>query len=154
LTNASVVSVEINKQQEIAAKTEIEIDEARVGYKPIAETTSGLFFCIQDLANINAMYQYSLPFFVHLFNMSIDEAEPSDELEERSGFLKKEFLSSLYRNICRSLFEQDKPIFSMMLTFKLLDMKGELNAEELRFLITGGVSLGEELPECPAFWMS
>jgi dynein heavy chain len=154
LTNASVVSVEINKQQEIAAKTEIEIDEARIGYKPIAETTSGLFFCIQDLANINAMYQYSLPFFVHLFNMAIDDAEPSEDLEERIGFLNKEFLSSLYRNICRLFFEQDKPIFSMLLTFKLLDMKGELNPADLRFLITGGVSLGEELPECPAFWMS
>jgi hypothetical protein len=42
----------------------------------------------------------------------------------------------------------------MLLNFKLLDMKGELNQADLRFLITGGVSLGEELPECPAFWMS
>ena len=86
--------------------------------------------------------------------MSIDDAEPSEELEERIGFLNKEFLSSLYRNICRSLFEQDKPIFSMLLTFKLLEMKGELIAADLRFLLTGGVSLGGEVPECPAFWMT
>jgi dynein heavy chain, axonemal len=154
LTNASKVSVEINAMQEIAAKTEIEIDEARIGYKPIAMTTAGLFFCIQDLAFINNMYQYSLPFFVHLFNFAIDEAEKSDELETRIVYLNKEFLSSLYRNICRSLFEVDKPIFSMMLTFKLLDMKKELNATDLRFLLTGGVSLGAEYPECPATWMT
>jgi len=154
LTNASKVSVEINAMQENAAKTEIEIDEARIGYKPIAMTTAGLFFCIQDMAFINTMYQYSLPFFVHLFNFAIDEAEKSDELEVRIGYLNKEFLSSLYRNICRSLFEVDKPIFSMLLTFKLLDMKGELNATDLRFLLTGGVALGAVYPECPATWMT
>lgn len=107
-------------------------------------TTSGLFFCIQELAFIDPMYQYSLPFFVQLFRGAIDEAKPSDELEERLEFLKEEFLASLYRNICRSLFEKDKPIFSMMLTFKLLDMKGELNGVDLRFLLTGGVSTGTD----------
>jgi hypothetical protein len=32
----------------------------------------------------------------------------------------------------------------MMLTFKLLDMKGELNGVDLRFLLTGGVSTGSD----------
>ena len=83
LSNASIVSVEINKQQETATKTEEDIDTARTEYKPIALRTSGLFFCIQDLAFIDPMYQYSLPFFVQLFNFAIDEAKPSEELEER-----------------------------------------------------------------------
>jgi len=154
LTNASVVSVQINQQQEIAAKTEIEIDEARIGYQPIAQRTSGLFFCIQDLAFIDPMYQYSLPFFVQLFNSAIDDAKPSDELLERIEFLNEEFLASLYRNICRSLFEKDKPIFSMLLTFKLLDMAGEMNQQDLRFLLTGGVSLGDQIPPVPCDWLS
>lgn len=154
LSNASVVSVQINQQQEVAAKTEVEIDEARIGYQPIARRTSGLFFCIQDLAFIDPMYQYSLPFFVALFNAAIDDATPSEELEERLVFLNEEFLNSLYRNICRSLFEKDKPIFSMLLTFKLLDMAGELNQNDLRFLLTGGVPSGEEVPENPAPWLS
>jgi dynein heavy chain len=56
LSNASVVSVEINKQQEVATKVEEEIDNARSEYKTIALRTSGLFFCIQDLAFIDPMY--------------------------------------------------------------------------------------------------
>lgn len=36
LQNAKVVSDDINKKQAIAEKTEIEIDEARTGYKPAA----------------------------------------------------------------------------------------------------------------------
>lgn len=41
-------------------ETEMKIDTARMGYTPIAEHSSVLFFCITDLANIEPMYQYSL----------------------------------------------------------------------------------------------
>ena len=56
LENANIVSADINKKQAIAEKTEIEIDEAREGFKPVAQRTSGLFFCISDLANIVPTY--------------------------------------------------------------------------------------------------
>ena len=118
------MSDDINKKQAIAEKTEIEIDEARTGYKPVAMKTSGLFFCISDLANIDPMYQYSLDFFKQLFVQAIMSSEKSDDLEERLGFLNKEFLESLYRNICRSLFAKDKLIFSCLLTIKLMEMQG------------------------------
>jgi len=67
LSAASALSAEIEKKQEIAKVTEVEIDEAREGYKPIALRTAGLFFCIQDMCQIDPMYQYSLPFFTLLF---------------------------------------------------------------------------------------
>lgn len=148
------MSDDINQKQVKAEKTEKEIDETRAGYRPVAMRSSGLFFCISDLANIDPMYQYSLDFFKALFTKAIKESEKSDELDERLGFLNKEFLESLYRNICRSLFEKDKMIFSMLLTLKIMDMDGELDQEMLKFLLTGGVSLGEELPENPTSWMS
>lgn len=69
--------------QEIAEATEVKIDEARLGYKPIAIHSSILFFSITDLANIEPMYQYSLAWFVNLFVNSIDNAEKSDNLEAR-----------------------------------------------------------------------
>jgi len=99
------------------------------------------------------MYQYSLEFYKQLFDTAIKNSEKSEELEERIDFLNKEFLESLYRNICRSLFEKDKLLFSFLLTIKLMDMEGEIDHDDLRFLLTGGVSLGEELPDCPAAWM-
>jgi dynein heavy chain len=67
LSAASVLTIEIEKKQEIAKVTEEEIDESRIGYKPIALRTAGLFFCIQDMCLIDPMYQYSLPFFALLF---------------------------------------------------------------------------------------
>jgi len=71
LSQASLLSVEVAKKKENAAKTEAEIETAREEYRPVALRTSGLFFCIQDLAFIDPMYQYSLPFFVNLFDMAI-----------------------------------------------------------------------------------
>jgi dynein heavy chain, axonemal len=116
--------------------------------------SSGLFFCISDLANIDPMYQYSLDFFKVLFVTAIVNSEKSEDLEERLGFLNKEFLESLYRNICRSLFEKDKMVFSMLLTVKLMEMAGEMDSASFRFFLTGGVSLGDKLPDNPTNWLS
>lgn len=154
LSAAAVLTVEIEKKQEIAKVTEAEIDESRISYKPIALRTSGLFFCIQDLCLVDPMYQYSLPFFTNLFVSAIADAPLAEELDERADNLNKEFLSSLYRNICRSLFEKDKLIFSFLLCIKLNEMSNEADMTEFKFLLTGGVALGEENPPKPAEWLS
>lgn len=75
--------------------------------------------------------------------MAIADAPLAEDIEERANNLNKEFLSSLYRNICRSLFEKDKMIFSFLLTIKLNQMANDVDMNEFRFLLTGGVSLGE-----------
>lgn len=78
-----------------------------------------------------------------------------EDLEQRLKNLNSEFLESLYRNICRSLFEKDKLIFSFLLNIKLMQMSGDIKEDQFRFLLTGGVSLGDELPPNPvADWLS
>ena len=42
--------------------------------------TAILFFCIADLANIDPMYQYSLPFFINLFKAAISKSQKSDDI--------------------------------------------------------------------------
>jgi len=61
LTASKTLSNEIAEKQKIAAETEIEIDAARKEYTSIAFICSVMYFCIADLANIDPMYQYSLP---------------------------------------------------------------------------------------------
>ena len=46
--------------------------------------------------------------------------------------------------VCQSLFEKDKLLFAFLLTSRLLlggsqAVQGAMTAEELRFLLTGGV---------------
>jgi len=154
LSAASALTAEIEKKQEAAKVIEAEIDESRLSYKPIALRTAGLFFTVQDMCQIDPMYQYSLPFFTNLFINAIQDAPLAEELEERAKNLNEEFLASLYRNICRSLFEKDKLIFSFLLSIKLNQMAGDADVGEYKFLLTGGVDLGEQWPQKPGDWIS
>jgi dynein heavy chain len=69
------------------------------------------------------MYQYSLVYFIDLFTQSIIKSEPSDVLDHRLENLKQYFLLSLYKNICRSLFEKDKLLFSFLLSIRLMEFR-------------------------------
>lgn len=55
----------------------MQIDEARLGYKPVARHVAVLFFNISELANIEPMYQYSLVWFVNLFEDAIKKVFPA-----------------------------------------------------------------------------
>ena len=63
------------KNQETGPSS-LQIDEARLGYKPVARHVAVLFFNISELANIEPMYQYSLVWFVNLFEDAIKKVIP------------------------------------------------------------------------------
>ena len=57
LSSSKVLSEEIAKKQKVASETEKEIDETRDGYRPVAVHASIIFFCINELVNLDPMYQ-------------------------------------------------------------------------------------------------
>ncbi|KAJ3286989.1 Dynein heavy chain 7, axonemal [Borealophlyctis nickersoniae] len=149
LSSSKVLANTISEKQAAAEKTEIKIDEIRIGYKPIAVHSSILFFCIAELANIEPMYQYSLVWYINLFISSIESSEKSSDLDTRLSNLRTHFTESLYCNVCRSLFEKDKLVFSLLLTIAILRARNEVDAEEWRFLITGGIGVGSSATANP-----
>jgi len=154
LKDSKTLSDEITKKQAIAEETEVNINNVRQSYSPIAYSSQILFFCIADLANIEPVYQYSLTWFINLFIMSINKSEKGRDVAKRLENLDAHFTYSLYRNVCRSLLEKDKLLFSFLLTIRVMGGKGKVDSQEWFFLLTGGVALENKNPNPAPDWLS
>ncbi|GLC56009.1 hypothetical protein PLESTB_001054700 [Pleodorina starrii] len=154
LAQSKVTSNEIAAKVSEAEATEREIDETRELYRPVALRASLLFFAISDLALVDPMYQYSLTWFISLFIRGIEEAPKAPTVELRGEALNEHFTYSLYVNICRSLFEAHKLMFSLLLTIKIRQNRGHIDGREWRFLLAGPTSSEPTQPNPAPDWLT
>ena len=146
LGSAKRISDDVNAKQAIADATSKKLDEIREGYQPTAYRSSVLFFSIAAMANIDPMYQYSLAWYVNVFIRAIEDAEQSTNLQVRLKSLIAQNTISVYRNVCRSLYEKDKLLFSFLLCTNIMRGDGLLAPDQFTFFLTGGSGL---LPDNP-----
>jgi dynein heavy chain len=153
LAHAKATSETIKGKMAEATETEQMIYEKSEEYRPVANRASLLYFCIADLCNVDPMYQYSLPWFTQLFVRGINNAPPSNELAQRLVNLNDFFTYQVYANICRSLFERHKLLFSFLLTIKILQGASQVDPLEWRFLISGMAPNKKDLPNPDSTWI-
>ena len=135
LADSKKTSRIIQEKVKVAELTQNRIAKVRQGYLPVAFRAAQLFFCIADLAGVDPMYQYSLDWYISLYESAIEQADKSKILEERLRNLNECFTYLLYKNVCRSLFEKDKLLFSFLLTTKIMSGNRTLDPAELRFFL-------------------
>ena len=74
-------------------------------------------------------------------------------LEERLASMNNHFTYSLYENVCRSLFERHKLLFSFVLTIKIMQGDNKIDVNEWRYLLSGP-SGDIPIPANPTDWIS
>eukprot|EP00659_Diplonema_papillatum_P003027 gene3027-4758_t len=154
LEKSKVKSIEINKAVEEAKETEVVIDVTRNKYRPVAFRAAILFFCVAALAAVDPMYQYSLTWFMNLFMNAIEKAEQDSDLEQRLTNLLEFFTFGFYTNVCRSLFERHKLMFSFSLCTTIIREQGNVDALEYRYLLTGTTGTGGNATNPAPDWIT
>jgi len=113
-----------------------------------------LFFCVADMANVDPMYQYSMPWFTNLFCKAIEDSEKTDVIADRLKILAEFFTYSLYENICRSLFEAHKLLFSFCVSIKILQGDNLIDPEEWRFFLSASSGSKVDAPNPDPSWVT
>lgn len=135
LETTKKMATEIELKVEEAKITSVKIDEAREQYRPCAARASLLYFVLNDLCRINAIYQFSLKAFSVVFKDALAKAEPAEKLKERVFNLLDNISFSVFMYTSRGLFECDKLIFMAQMIFQILLNADEIDSSELDFLL-------------------
>lgn len=156
LDESKVQQARIKQQLDEAEHIKQHIETVSLTFKDVAARGSSLFFVLVQIMNIDPMYQYSLTSYKNIYQNALNAAAhiPMNRKPERKAFFIDKFTELLYDNICRSLFEKDKLLFSFLLCLKI--MEPDIDQAEVRFIMTGSTSVEMEKPN-PAGeegWMS
>mmetsp|Transcript_10385 Transcript_10385/g.18281 ORF Transcript_10385/g.18281 Transcript_10385/m.18281 type:complete len:2113 (+) Transcript_10385:3522-9860(+) len=155
LATSKVASQRIEERVAEQEKTQALVQETRESYVPVAVRASALFFVISELCVVEPMYQYSLEWFINIYLLAISSAEKFDRnIQKRLTALQKQFVRILYEKVCYSLFEKDKLMFSLLLTFKSMEVDNELNHEEKNLLLLACSGTGIDMEKPNAEWLT
>lgn len=122
-----------------AEVTERSINETRENYRPAATRGSLLYFVVADLALVSPMYQYSLVYFIKMFNYCIQASEKSEDVPVRLGILSEFVTRFMFTNIQRGLFEEHKLLFVFLMCVAIFrhPSSREISDDEWNFLLRG-----------------
>ncbi|XP_012056092.1 PREDICTED: dynein heavy chain 1, axonemal-like [Atta cephalotes] len=142
-------SEEIKMKIETIELTQTDIDFTRSLYMPVANRAQILFFCIADFQRIDIMYQYSLEWFVVIFNRSISNTKINDNINERIANINENLTFAFFTNVCRSLFEKHKMHFSFLVCARILLDNGTIDPMEWQHFLTTATPI--RLPAAATF---
>eukprot|EP00930_Biecheleria_cincta_P042962 TRINITY_DN29559_c0_g2_i1.p1 TRINITY_DN29559_c0_g2~~TRINITY_DN29559_c0_g2_i1.p1 ORF type:complete len:4097 (+),score=999.81 TRINITY_DN29559_c0_g2_i1:1152-12293(+) len=137
LQESKETSTAVNARVVAAEEAAVQINKACAEYTPVATIGGILYFVVADLANINPMYQFSLLYFVRIFNSMIDKTEKNDNIDIRMQLLNHQILKGIFANVCRGLFEDNKLMSALMIATAIQRHFGEIGPAEWSLLLRG-----------------
>lgn len=91
---------QVAEKLKLGAKTAIDIDKLRDGYRPAAKLGAVLFFVLSEMSAVNSMYQYSLASYLQVFDLSLRKSLPDSILPKRLKNIMDTLTMNVYNYAC------------------------------------------------------
>lgn len=117
-----------------------EVEQVTAEYLPIAQACSSVFFILEQLNLVNHFYQFSLRFFLDIFDYALHHNPHLQGISDygaRREILLKDLFLVTYRRTSRALFYRDHVMLAVLLAQTKLRGLEDIN-EELEFLLESG----------------
>ncbi|KAI0793334.1 dynein heavy chain [Abortiporus biennis] len=133
-------AAEITRKVEETDVVMREVEQVTAEYLPLAQACSAMFFILEQLNIINHFYQFSLRFFLdifdHVLHHNVNLKGVTDYHRRREILLNDLFLT-IYRRTSRALFHKDHVMLAVLLAQVKLRGVEEIS-DELEFLLESG----------------
>lgn len=150
LANTKAKAKEVEQKLTEAAEREIEINEKREQFRPVATRGSIMYFNMTDMTLVanpitgqqsGWMYNCSLLQFLEQFDFSIRESEKCQPTSKRVDKIIQFLTYQVYRYMNRGLFERDKMMFKLMVTLKIMVIAGSILGSDVSIFLKAGSAL-------------
>ena len=94
-----------------------EIDKTSKQYEPLSLACSSIYFTIDNLHQIHFLYQFSLQFFLDIFNSLLTDVARDQEKDhaKRLTLITNNLFERSYKRISRGMLHEDKVVLALTL---------------------------------------
>ena len=119
-----------------------EVEQVTSEYLPLAQASSSIFFVLDELHLLNHFYQFSLRFFLDIFDFVLLH-NPSlngvTDPQQRLTILINDLFLNVFKRTSRTLLHSDHLTLAVLLAqVKLRGSEVEFDDREFAFLLEGG----------------
>ncbi|WVQ81477.1 hypothetical protein IAT38_003601 [Cryptococcus sp. DSM 104549] len=126
-----------------------EVEAVTGEYLPLAQACSGIYFALEQLASINHFYQFSLDYFLEIFDYILlqnPNLQGVTDLQARKAILLQDIFLTAFQRTSRSLLHTDYLVLAV--TLAKLRLRGDEGAKVLEELdavleVPSGGAVGE-----------
>jgi dynein heavy chain 1 len=95
-----------------------EVETVTAGYLPLAQYCSSIFFSLEQLSQLHHFYQFSLDFFMEIFEYVLHRNPNLANISDHTGRLDiiiNDLFNLTYTRVSKALLHDDQVVFSMAL---------------------------------------
>ncbi|CAO1616035.1 unnamed protein product [Sympodiomycopsis kandeliae] len=126
-----------------------EVEQVTSQYIPLAKACSALYFILDQLSLVSHFYQFSLRFFLDIFDFVLlhnPRLKGVSDAQQRLAILRQDLFLNVYKRTSRALAHHDHVMLAVLLAQVWCRDEEEpdaLEGQEFVFLLEGGESVGQ-----------